>query len=300
MGFFPRTTFIIPLHVSGIWIPHYVENHVEAGSTGVGLNLSVFLKAYFLGGECSITLNGEKVLGEQARKVCELSGVNVATYAQAPLPLGHGFGISAALLISHSLAAHIVLGKPLLRALQVAHALEVEYRTGLGDVIAEYLGGIVVRLKPGAPGVGVAYRVLPRERVDLVVINLGVPESTSTMLSRMTKEDYELGRALMKKIVESEDIRVLFECSRVFTSKLFNYQRAEATIKGLPGVIDYYMKKSALVLWVEREYLQEVLDNLRKRGIKAFDATISSIGVTLVYPPQSPQENKLTYTRETS
>lgn len=279
---------VVPLHVSGIWVPHYAENPLEAGSIGAGLNLSLYLNATFQTGSCTMTLNGETPLSAQAEKICKNTGVSVKTTATAPLTLGRGFGVSAAVLMAHSIAAHLVAGKPLLRALQMAHALEVEHSTGLGDVMAEYTGGFTIRLRPGAPGVGFAYRIIPRERVDLLAVELEKSEPTQVMLSRMKPEEYELGRTLLRKVVESEDLKTFFECSKTFTSKLFEYARARRVVEGLPGVVDYYLKKSALIIWIEREHVHEVLEELRKRGIKALYATISNIGVTIAHSTKPP------------
>lgn len=286
-----NTTVIAPLHVSGIWVPHYSEDPIETGSVGAGLNLTLYLEAKFRKGPCTIILNGESIFVEQAKKICENAGVDVETHATTPFALGRGFAISAATLVSHSIAAHMVADKPLLRALQIAHILEVKHKTGLGDVIAEYTGGFAIRLRPGAPGVGLAYRILPRSRADLIVADLGTLEPTSTMLSRMKVEDYELGKSLLKKIVESEDLRIFFECSRIFTSRLFDYTKAKNALKGLPGIIDYYVKKSALIVWIEKESVQEILEELKRRGIKALYATISNIGVVLVHSAKSPKKN---------
>ncbi|MEM1611901.1 MAG: kinase [Desulfurococcaceae archaeon] len=284
----PKPLIVVPLHVSGIWVPYYAENPLEAGSIGAGLNLSLYLNATFQLGPCSIVLNGESLFSEQAEKICKSAGVNIKTTATAPLTLGRGFGVSAAILIAHSIATHIATSRPLLRALQAAHVLEVEYGTGLGDVIAEYTGGFAIRLKPGAPGIGFAYRIILRERVDLVVIELGELEPTKAMLSRMKPEDYGLGKVLLEKVIENEDLKTFFECSKRFTSKLFNYTRVGSIVDGLPGIVDYYLKKSALVVWIEREYAWDILEELRRRGIKALHATISSIGVSIAHSTKSP------------
>ncbi|MEM0198763.1 MAG: kinase, partial [Desulfurococcaceae archaeon] len=211
------------------------------------------------------------------------AGTSAGVEVELPVELGKGFGASAALLIAHSLASHALAGKPSLRALQVAHIVEVKYRTGLGDVIAEYTGGLAIRVKPGAPGVGLAYRVIPRQRVDLVVAELNGVEDTSRMLSRITSEVYRVGENLLNRVVETEDVHVFFESARKFTSMLFDYTPAKSLLSGLKGVIDYYMKKSALVVWVEREYADDVLSSIKSKGIRAFKTTISPIGVNLVH-----------------
>jgi len=228
-------------------------------------------------------VNEVEVYREQAAEVCNESGIDVETNARSPFPPGYGFGVSAAALMAHAIVAYAFTGKPVLKALQLAHALEVKHKTGLGDVMAEYIGGVALRLKPGAPGIGVAYRIIPRERVDLVVARLREAEPTSSMLSRMGPEDLELGKKLLRKVIESEDLRDFFECSRAFTRRLFDYSRVEGVLSGLQGVIEYYLKKSALVAWVERDHLVDVLNNLEKKGFRASYATISNVGVILVH-----------------
>lgn len=299
MNGYDHTTIVVPLHVSGIWVPYYSNNPLETGSIGAGLNLAIYLRAAVQPGSCGIIVNGRDAYVEQAKRICNEVGNNVKVDAHTPFSPSRGFGVSAATLIAHAIAAHKVMKRSLFKALQLAHILEVEYRTGLGDVIAEYLGGFVVRLKPGAPGVGVAYRIILREHVDLVAAELGVSEPTSAMLNRMGPEEYELGTRLLERIVDEEDLRTFFECSREFTSRLFSYSTVRDTVRELRGVIDYYLKKSALVLWVERDHVAEVISWLRNRGIRAFHTTISNTGVLLVHTIKSPEKSKPTNPRKT-
>jgi len=78
------------------------------------------------------------------------------------LPVGCGYGTSGAGALSLAFAINENLGQPLkrLEAAQIAHVAEVEARTGLGTVASEFTGGVVVRLKAGAPGVGVTKRFM--------------------------------------------------------------------------------------------------------------------------------------------
>lgn len=277
----------MPLHISGIWIPHYTSSLLETGSKGIGLTVTSYLVAEETF-SCSITLNNREVLVEQALETCRDLGVNIGVRGNSHFNLGSGFGLSAALLISQSLVAYNAIGKPLLRALQHAHVLEVKYRTGLGDVIAEYMGGFVVRVKPGAPGIGVAYKVPVKSRVDLVLVELGIGESTSQMLSRMSRELLVEGEKLLERVLETQDLEVFFESSRLFTSRLFDYSRVREILRDLRGIIDYYLKKSALVIWVEKEFIDELISNLRARGLKAHYSTISLIGVHIVDSTKPP------------
>jgi pantoate kinase len=279
---------ITPLHVSGLWIPIYSDDPLKTGSIGAGINLSIYAVATGRRGSCRVLLNNREVFTQHSKVVCSGAGVDVESNIYTPLDLGLGFGVSAATLISHSVYSFTVAGKPFLKALQLAHKLEVEGRTGLGDVIAEYTGGLAIRVSPGAPGFGYAYRVIPRGDVRLLAVSIGVPEETPSMLSRMSTSLCEYGEVLLRKVVESEDLMVYFESSRLFTSRLFDYSIVERVVSGLNGIISYYLKKSALIMWVEREYIGEVIGELERKRLKPIPTTISQVGVLIAHTPNPP------------
>ena len=72
------------------------------------------------------------------------------------LPIGAGFGTSAASAFSLTLAINEFLNLGYSQELcgQIAHMAEINLGAGLGDVIAQTGKGIVLRTKPGAPGIG--------------------------------------------------------------------------------------------------------------------------------------------------
>ncbi|MGQ0798435.1 MAG: GHMP family kinase ATP-binding protein, partial [Methanobacteriota archaeon] len=65
-----------------------------------------------------------------------------------------GFGVSAAAALSTILALDDALGvgRPRDELVTAAHVTEIECQTGLGDVVPASLGGMDLRLAPGAPG----------------------------------------------------------------------------------------------------------------------------------------------------
>ena len=71
----------------------------------------------------------------------------------SPLPLGCGFGLSGAASLATTYALNLLLelGKSQEELAMTAHVAEVENRTGLGDVCAQYHGGCLVKLKKGYP-----------------------------------------------------------------------------------------------------------------------------------------------------
>jgi pantoate kinase len=80
------------------------------------------------------------------------------------IPIGSGYGTSGAGALSLALALNKVfnLGLTRIEAAQVAHIAEVKCKTGLGTVIAETYGGLEIRTKPGAPGIGEIKKTPPK------------------------------------------------------------------------------------------------------------------------------------------
>jgi pantoate kinase len=70
------------------------------------------------------------------------------------LPVGQGFGMSGAMALAAVVAADGELGLlkgDMSRLAALAHAAEVEFRTGLGDVVCQARGGLEIRTRPGLP-----------------------------------------------------------------------------------------------------------------------------------------------------
>ena len=85
--------------------------------------------------------------------VHKLTSQPMKVVIDSPLPLGCGFGLSgaASLATTYALNALLQLGKSEEELAMIAHVAEVENRTGLGDVCAQYHGGCLVKLKRGYP-----------------------------------------------------------------------------------------------------------------------------------------------------
>lgn len=78
-------------------------------------------------------------------------GAPAALTTRCTLPIGAGFGLSAAALLASGATLSALHGLELTRdeVAAAAHEAEVRFRTGLGDVAAAQGGGIVVRRGPG-------------------------------------------------------------------------------------------------------------------------------------------------------
>ena len=86
--------------------------------------------------------------------VMENLNVTASVVTECNLPIGAGFGLSAAALLATLTALNRLydLGMSADDRAQCAHAAEVAHRTGLGDVAACQGGGRVIRSGPGIHG----------------------------------------------------------------------------------------------------------------------------------------------------
>ena len=107
-------------------------------------------------------------------------GVAARVTTECRLPIGAGFGLSAAALLSTLTAANHLfdLGLSVDEVAARAHEAEVFHRTGLGDVAASQAGGVVCRTGPGIHAA--ITRLYPEE--PLYAVSLG-PLPTASVLS---------------------------------------------------------------------------------------------------------------------
>jgi pantoate kinase len=135
------------------------------------------------------------------------------------LPLGQGFGMSAASAISATYALSKLIGVSINDAMKASHFAEVQLRTGLGDVMASCFGGIEIRKSAGLPPWGVIEHI--PGKYELVLCIVGKKLDTKTILSDTAKTNkiIDYGKFCKKKILEKPSIESLFSLSQTFSKK---------------------------------------------------------------------------------
>ena len=148
----------VPGHITGFFT---IENHeirLKKGSCGVGFLLSKGVKTTVSSSdELIINVNqGDSTVIDEVLSILELNSTDFKITQDIQLPIGAGFGTSAASALSLTLALNEFLNLGYSDELcgQIAHMAEVNLGAGLGDVIAQTGQGLVLRTKPGAPGIG--------------------------------------------------------------------------------------------------------------------------------------------------
>ncbi len=265
----------IPLHITGFWVPYYTSDPITTGSLGVGLTLEPSVKSKNFN-EKTLKLNSVEV-GQDLKQVMEsLTGVkDLGASVESPVGLGQGFGLSAALSITLATSALIKKKIPItLKNVGVlAHITEVTLRTGLGDVIAELIGGgLVVRLKPGPPGVG-EVDVLPINE-DLAVCAglVGRSLTTPDMLKIYASKIRKYGLESYMKFLKNPSLDTFIEQAHEFSVKTGMLESALKervdnllrTLLSKGVVLGYFVKKNTIAVLTQVNYVNEVYEVLKK------------------------------------
>lgn len=144
-----------------------VEDPVEQGSLGAGLCVEdgVEVVAYGEPGEFGLKISFESAQGNRSlyetvldtlvEEIPEAGDVAWEIGVRLALPVSQGFGMSASGAVAAALAFQRAMGLPheesLRRSYSIAHRVERQRSTGLGDVTALAAGGVERRLEAGAP-----------------------------------------------------------------------------------------------------------------------------------------------------
>ena len=152
-----------PGHVTGIFSPQ--PNGIDPrarGSIGAGLVLAAGVVAdvrWNPTGPPRLRLTGNgstsfPISREVVRRLWLSRDGTLTVRLHHDLPVGQGFGMSAAGALSTALGVALVLGVPRSRAVQTAHLADLYGGGGLGGVAAILGGGLEVRRRPGIPPYG--------------------------------------------------------------------------------------------------------------------------------------------------
>jgi len=211
----------VPCHITCFFEIREHDNPLETGSRGAGFNLDVGVRTVVrLRRSSEVEVSGGN---EVSRSVVErmLSGLGVKAHAELehdePVPMGVGYGVSGATALGAAIATSVALGNVMTvsQAGAVAHVVEVEHMTGLGDVIAQVHGGVEVRVKEGAPGVGVVDKLVHEPNLRLITAILKkIP--TREVLTTKREAINKYGREALARLLKRPSIEVLMREAKAF------------------------------------------------------------------------------------
>jgi len=213
-----------PGHITGFFQICEHKDPLRSGSRGaglcVGLGAHTMVEIEEGNGEIFITIDGREtpapVTMAAVSKVIADQRLDVTVSVRQDLPVGQGFGMSAAGALSAAHATAELLRFPFKVALRAAHEAEIENKTGLGDVAALSRGGITFRRAEGLPPFGKIDRINAEPEVVLCVV--GGPMSTPEVLMHPQKRHAVnmVGKECVERMALSPTLATLMKLSREF------------------------------------------------------------------------------------
>ncbi len=224
-----RSSAFVPGHITGFFKPMLSKDPLKSGSMGCGLVITKGVYTNVIVREAlkkslEIYVDGNKgvypVSAYAAGEVLRIAGkkYKVEVYHENEIPVSQGFGASGAGALGTAIAITSALGLPITmnKCGEIAHRAEIANGTGLGDVIAQCRGGLVLRLAPGSPGIGIVDRI-PCD-LKVVVWTVGPPFETKSLLKDDDKKKLltSLGEKSMEALLKHPDPDNFIHVSRKF------------------------------------------------------------------------------------
>lgn len=219
-----------PGHVTAFFEICEDSNPRKMGSRGAGLSLTLGVTTTARIREASmpsleVFVNERRTRAEVTEravaKVLEDRPYEVKILSESLLPVSQGFGVSAAAALSTVLALDDALGLGVKREelVALAHETEVECGTGLGDVVPASMGGMDLRLEPGAPDFADVRKYEIRKPLMLAVV--GPEIRTKSVIRNPAKAATinRVGSACVKEFVTDPTFERLFELGARFAEE---------------------------------------------------------------------------------
>jgi pantoate kinase len=206
--------------------------HVGARGGGFGIEKGVSTEVSVAQAEknsVSVIINGKfSPEAETTKTVVEMLLEKAdETYAvvvrhNVEIPVGAGFGSSAAGALTTALALSKALHLKLTcnQLGKIAHIAEVKCRTGLGTVGPLMLGGCILTIEPGAPGIAVIDRIpISTDYVIVAGVYGSIPtrEVLSSPEKRLAVNRW--GRKTLDRILSEPSLENFLACCRDFAER---------------------------------------------------------------------------------
>jgi len=216
-----------PGHITGFFAPFYRTDVLRTGSYGAGVCIAKGAWAEVEIEEADQRQICVKIEGVDAEPKVSIyalqnlipENMRVNARIKLDMPVSQGFGMSAAGTLSACIAVCKILKKRYSDALRCAHAAEVHFRTGLGDVAGIYAGGYEMRIKPGIPPYGIIDRILNLpDETELVLCVIGKELETKNVLGNpdAVESCIKAGKKCLRKLRAEPTVRNFFKLSFEF------------------------------------------------------------------------------------
>lgn len=221
-----------PSHITGFYSEVKDESILNRGSLGAGISIhkGVRSSVELYDSESNnfiIVINGviskdaivsKFVINEFLKRTNRNYFIKVSH--EVNLPIGYGIGTSgsAALSLAFALNDALSLGLSDTESAQIAHKAEIQCKTGLGTVLSEFHGGLCIRIKGGAPGIGKTNVI--RINNSKVAIFCFSPMFTQYFIESIRKISNDECNNMMMKVLKTKSTVDFLELSYKFSKSL--------------------------------------------------------------------------------
>ncbi len=282
-----RACAFAPGHVTGFFEIHdEAEDVSRRGSRGVGVCLSkgVFTEVEVedSGEQCiEVYLNEQKADAPVTRRVVErIIGdmpLRVKVSSNLELPQGQGFGMSGAGGLSTALAMVKALNLEISmnEVVCIAHETEISFSTGLGDVMPQSIGGVVIRSREGCFSHGKLEKI-DAEDVGIVLCVIGEELPTKEIITDADHKGRinEHGSKCLQALLENPELENMMRLSYEFSTKTgLIYSAVEEAISSANefGMASMSMLGNSVFAIGKGEQLADVLEKFGKTCICEID-----------------------------
>ncbi len=168
--------------------------------------------------KCKTTLNAVR---ELLNKIKFKGEVVIKNYFDVPISQGFATSSSGTLAALISIKNALSLDISYKCIANIAHRSEVVNKTGLGSVVTQYYGGVVVRKTPG--GIDVCDVEKFEEEKFLIFFILGRGIVTKKALMH---RDFSLGRILVKSFLKNPSLENYIKLSRKFIFEINVHEKS--------------------------------------------------------------------------
>jgi pantoate kinase len=297
-----------PGHITGFFeIFDQSDDPLYNGSRGAGISLARGVTTRVVcekNSDRTITIsinNQPRNSAQVSSRVVELFFSTLGNGPDGPIsiehtidvPQGAGFGSSGAGALSLAYALNAAWGEPLrlTQAGQIAHRAELECRTGLGTVLACTVGGLEVRVKAGAPGIGEVRSFPLADNLSVLAIVFG-PLSTQMSLSDpgTRKKINDHGASLIERLLEKPEAGRFMETSRTFAeavgliSPRLRSVLDEFDSIGIAASMNMFGESIFCIIQPDdKPRLERILEGARTNGAVIFESPIAKEGGRLIH-----------------
>lgn len=266
------STWGVPAHITGLFQILQNEDPLQMGSRGAGFSIENLVLTKVTCKETSnkkpiITYNENPIDGRVSLEVAlkfekywKDQGLIIEHSSQ--LPIQGGFGTSGAGALGTAFAINELFqtNKTPIELGQIAHEIEVICRTGLGDVISQLQGKAEIRLKPGAPGIGVISKLNWPQDQQVLSVFLGTLSTKDVITNQeQIMKINSTAEEMLHKLESNPTLDLFLALSYEFASKS---NLIFGRMKELVEIVRNEGFKSSMVMLGESIFVVDIKEQL--------------------------------------